>query len=68
MSKINRNMFNREHAEQVLDAVQRDDYTGICINCWEEQSGCEPDALEYTCESCGENTVYGAEQLLLYIS
>ena len=51
--------------EQVLDAVQRDDCTGICLACGEEQGGCEPDARKYECESCGEKRVYGSEELLL---
>lgn len=39
---------------------------GVCISCGSIQSGCEPDASEYTCECCNKNTVYGAE-LLLYM-
>ena len=38
---------------------------GICIACGEDQEGCEPDAEKYTCESCNDSTVYGAEQLLI---
>lgn len=41
------------------------DNPGICIACGEEQEGCEPDAERYTCESCGQKMVYGAEQLLI---
>jgi len=41
---------------------------GICITCGDECDGVEPDAREYTCESCGEATVYGAEELLMSIS
>ena len=51
--------------DQVLDAVRRDDHTGICTNCGEEQYGCEPDARKYKCESCGQRTVFGAEELLI---
>jgi hypothetical protein len=50
---------------QVLAAVERDDYTGICLACGNEQDGCEPDAREYTCEVCGANKVYGAEEAFL---
>ena len=39
--------------------------TGICLNCGGEQGGCEPDAREYPCESCGECQVYGAEEIML---
>ena len=50
--------------EQILAAVESDDYIGICLACGEEQGGCEPDAREYECESCGQRKVYGAEELL----
>ena len=56
---------------RVLDAAQRRQSTldnpGLCISCGLEQGGCEPDARQYECESCGEDCVYGAEELLLYI-
>ena len=51
--------------DQILDAVRRDDHTGICTSCGEEQYGCEPDARRYKCESCGQRTVFGAEELLI---
>ena len=38
---------------------------GFCTACGEEQGGCEPDAKNYECESCGERMVFGAEQLLI---
>ena len=41
------------------------DNPGICLACGFEQDGCEPDAENYTCESCGESTVMGAEQILI---
>ncbi len=52
----------------VMAAVERDDCTGFCIACGEEQSGCEPDARRVECESCGEPKVYGAEELLFRIA
>lgn len=39
--------------------------TGLCVECGEDQEGCEPDAERYECESCGAKAVYGAEQLLI---
>lgn len=51
--------------EQIITAAERDDDTGICLACGEEQGGCEPDAREYECELCGERQVYGAEELLV---
>lgn len=38
---------------------------GICIECGEEQGGCEPDARERECESCGAFKVYGAEEIII---
>jgi predicted RNA-binding Zn-ribbon protein involved in translation (DUF1610 family) len=41
---------------------------GFCIACGAEADECEPDAREYECESCGENAVYGAEELLMMLT
>lgn len=41
------------------------DNPGICIACGADRDGCEPDAREYPCYECGENAVYGAEELLI---
>lgn len=39
---------------------------GWCTECQEFTTGCcEPDAHNYECESCGEHTVFGAEEALL---
>ncbi len=54
--------------ERVMDAVEADNNIGICTACGEEQYGCEPDAHEYECESCGEKKVYGAEELLIMMA
>jgi predicted RNA-binding Zn-ribbon protein involved in translation (DUF1610 family) len=35
------------------------DMAGLCTACGNEQFGCEPDAVQYKCEACGEKTVYG---------
>lgn len=40
-------------------------YIGLCVKCGEERDCCEPDAREYDCESCGENGVYGVQELLV---
>jgi hypothetical protein len=43
-----------------------DAYEGICVECKEiTNSGVEPDARAYECESCGGRTVYGMEEALL---
>jgi hypothetical protein len=41
---------------------------GFCIACGNEQDGCEPDAREYRCDSCGEHQVYGAAEILIHIA
>lgn len=41
------------------------DYGGVCLACGEYAYGVEPDARQYTCESCDEKQVYGAQELLM---
>jgi len=42
------------------------DNDGLCLECGEWScGGCEPDAEEYECESCGCRAVCGADQALL---
>lgn len=48
-----------------LAELAKDDDGGFCINCGEEAHGVEPDASKYRCEHCGQNMVYGAEQMVL---
>lgn len=56
----------------VMDAVERQrgalENPGFCTACGAEAEGCEPDARDGECEACGENAVYGAEELLLMIA
>lgn len=40
---------------------------GFCIACGSEHGGCEPDAREYPCGSCGKKTVYGAQEIMMEI-
>lgn len=40
---------------------------GFCIECGEQQDGCEPDAREYECEFCGARAVFGAQEVLLML-
>jgi hypothetical protein len=53
--------------DRVIEAVELDDNIGICLACGEEQGGCEPDARNYECESCGEKQVFGAEELIVML-
>ena len=40
---------------------------GVCLACGEidEYAGCEPDAEDYECPSCGECRLWGLEQALV---
>lgn len=40
----------------------------FCLICGLESEGVEPDARNYTCESCGADHVFGAEELLMVIA
>jgi len=51
--------------EEVMQAVEEDLNDGFCLSCGESQDGCEPDARNYTCESCGAMMVFGASEILI---
>lgn len=38
---------------------------GLCVECGEEATGCEPDARNYKCEACGKRQVFGAAEVLI---
>ena len=56
----------------IVDAVERRmsslDNPGFCLICGLENDGCEPDAQNYICESCGAEQVFGADELLWVIA
>src|SRR5260370_2857217 len=50
-------------AEELMEHSEEDD--GFCIQCGEWTcGGCEPDAREYKCDSCGSRAVCGAEEVV----
>ena len=57
--------------DRVVDMVEQCnsslDTLGICTSCGEEAYGVEPDAQNYTCDCCEEETVFGCEILLFMI-
>ena len=53
--------------DRIISAIEEDYGVGFCKACGEEQYGCEPDARNYECETCGEYEVFGAEELLFEI-
>lgn len=44
------------------------DNPGFCKACGHEQGGCEPDAANYECESCGEHAVDGSSTLFMELA
>jgi hypothetical protein len=51
---------------QSVYLAARENYEGFCVECREiTNSGVEPDARRYECESCGAHAVYGIEEALL---
>ena len=51
--------------DQLEAALTADDNLGFCLACGEEAYSVEPDARKYTCESCDEKQVYGAQEVLM---
>jgi predicted RNA-binding Zn-ribbon protein involved in translation (DUF1610 family) len=49
----------------VIQSRSEMDDAGLCIACGVEASNVEPDARQYVCETCGENKVYGLEELVV---
>lgn len=50
---------------RIMRAIESGEHIGFCKACGQSQGGCEPDARNYTCESCGQAEVYGAEEMLI---
>ena len=75
-AQLRRHHFAHIHpsvtAERVAETVEREltalDNPGFCLACGAEADGCEPDAEQYPCESCGEPAVYGAAEILIAIA
>jgi len=55
--------------ERVEEAVEEsmfgNSYPGFCLLCGDDADGCEPDAEEYECLSCGAFQVMGAENVMI---
>lgn len=56
-----------EHIEMTQEEFEEgcQAYEGRCLSCGDNQFGCEGDASNYPCESCGEEEVFGLEELLI---
>jgi hypothetical protein len=57
--------------DRIVEAVERHNTTldnpGFCLACGADADGCEPDMERGECEACGEEAVYGADELLIRI-
>jgi len=51
--------------KQVSEAMFGLDNPGVCLRCGAEAYGCEPDARNYKCESCGAHEVFGLEEAMM---
>lgn len=51
--------------DRIMRAIESGENVGFCRECGAKAYGVEPDARNYTCESCGAAAVYGAEEMLL---
>ena len=53
---------------RVEDAVRQSMFgtgnPGFCHHCGEAVEGVEPDARNYSCDVCGHNDVFGAEETM----
>ena len=50
--------------EAVMAAVANAEPIGFCTACGAQADGVEPDACSYRCEECGEDAVFGAEEVI----
>lgn len=52
--------------DEALRSAQADELAGFCVACGEQHDGLlEPDARNVHCEICGEDQVFGAEEIVL---
>ncbi len=60
-------VHNSVTGERVIKMMERDDNEGICLTCGADAQGVEPDARHVKCAACGDNAVYGAEEILILV-
>jgi len=49
--------------EDIMEAIEES--TGFCADCGEPSGFAEPDMRRGKCDACGQNSVYGAEELVV---
>lgn len=72
MAALERKRWHRTITEERLsEMVERRmtslDNPGVCLSCGIEVDGVEPDAADYECETCGDPTVFGADEALMML-
>jgi hypothetical protein len=52
--------------EEIEEELAADDNSGRCIECGAvAEQPCEPDARKYKCSACGQDAVYGLQEIVL---
>jgi len=51
--------------EQIIEALESDEWMGFCLACGADAYGVEPDTRGGECDKCGASKVYGAEECLI---
>lgn len=65
-NKLGRQIVARFRIEPNTLMELQDCYSGLCLQCGDvTDSGVEPDARRYACQSCSLPGVYGVDELLL---
>jgi predicted RNA-binding Zn-ribbon protein involved in translation (DUF1610 family) len=49
------------------DSANLEKNLGVCLSCGHTMDNIEPDAMEYECEHCGEESVSGLEEISLML-
>ncbi len=62
-AKSRKIIAKRFNLDELMEAS--DHMPGFCLACGAERDCCEPDARRYKCDACGNNLVYGAEEITL---
>lgn len=65
--KLPENLSYEDVAQAAEESMIGTSNPGFCMNCGEYHDSCEPDMRDGTCESCGKQSVYGAEEILLQL-
>lgn len=60
-----RKLWSEKLTLDVVSEACAEEGQGFCLICGEQADGVEPDACNYTCEACGAEQVFGAEELLI---